>query len=849
MIESFPAELMQRMMIKVCSFIWVSFRHLIEHLVGLIPFRAYYDYVCESCTADLVEKKMVQFCGFLWVLVCDSVLSSSRHLIKHLAGSKFDDDHGKNFDKSLVFDEQEDQFIRSLSDSGYSIFDDQKDRIIRRISDTDSVISDGLGEEEKSEFTFGFQYQMKEEDLISYNDNKGVNDVKTGETGEVFMNTSKYEFVPVQDIGGFVVEPKAGNFTVHEVFVEEGLKDDVFTIKEKRKSQDFDEVEVKEEAKIEVEQKDLNESSRLLSNVKVDDIMDAEVSLSPNLQRVVEFSDIVEETSEESAVDDSGCEEVQDLQEKSERNSGGNEDLKPDQVNWLGDFFMRNDSFCHGYDISEEVVSDSPDHHLESEGSSGFFSISPQNVKSVDEQELESLIPPVQEEADDDYVEFEPNLLKEKHNSDSSKHELDSGFDNSMEPENDMMEGTEYEEEGEVNIKSWDFDSDEEDDADVLLEHQELIGQMKMELKNARTGGLPTILEESETPRVNEDLKPLKINEKLEHRDLLAEIQKFYKSYTEKMRKLDVLNYQTLQAINFLRMKHPEQMSTGENASLSAIKSVLLPSLWPCKLRRIYADPTLKSITELHKDLEIVYVGQACLSWEILHWQYKKAKELQLYDPQGYRSYNQIAIEFQQFHVLLRRFTEDELFQGPRVLNYTKQRCTFRGLLQVPAIRDDNLKEKKARKEEEEDAVSISTMAKMIKESMTVFWEFLHTDKDTTNLFLTIILQGSKAHLQDPADSELFMDIKTIHQKKDRRLKDMLRTGNCIVKKFQKHQETVMDQHMFVSQVELRLVSRVLSLPRLTRDQLLWCQSKLNNIKFIDRKIQVEDSLFLLFPC
>lgn len=75
------------------------------------------------------------------------------------------------------------------------------------------------------------------------------------------------------------------------------------------------------------------------------------------------------------------------------------------------------------------------------------------------------------------------------------------------------------------------------------------------------------------------------------------------------------------------------------------------------------------------------------------------------------------------------------------------------------------MKEKKARKEDEEEAVSISTMAKTIKESMTVFWEFLHADKDTTNLFLTIILQGSKAHLQDPADSELFTDIKTIHQK------------------------------------------------------------------------------------
>ncbi|GKD51783.1 putative ribosomal protein L34Ae [Tanacetum coccineum] len=68
---------------------------------------------------------------------------------------------------------------------------------------------------------------------------------------------------------------------------------------------------------------------------------------------------------------------------------------------------------------------------------------------------------------------------------------------------------------------------------------------------------------------------------------------------------------------------------------------------------------------------------------------------------------------------------------------------------------DDSLKEKKARKEDDADAVSISTMVKMIKESMTVFWDFLYTGKDTTDLFLTIILQGSKAHLQDPADSEL----------------------------------------------------------------------------------------------
>ncbi|KAJ0865679.1 hypothetical protein HanRHA438_Chr12g0543131 [Helianthus annuus] len=789
----------------------------------LLSFKSHFSFIGHMFPADFVQRNMMNVCCFIWVLV----VSSFRHLIKHLAGTQMDDDH--------------------VGISGTNVgFIDQKERIDQSSSGSNSSTFDGFGGEEKSEFAFGFRFQMKEEDLIGY---RGIPEGKLEKTEDVFMenglssNTSmttasKYQFVSVQDFGGFVVEPESASFTVHEMFVEPPIED-TFIIKNNGTIQDLEKVIdfMKDE------QKEMNKNSNLSSYEKVDDFMESEVSLDQIPQRVDLFakdSIISEEKTDESVTDASCCDEVQDLPEKSELNLGKNEVSKTDQVNnWLGDFFMRNDSF--GYEF------DSFDHHqLESDDSADqSLAVSPHDIDSVIEpfeQESESSSPSVTEEIIDACIEPEPDLEKEQHNSESDD-------ENALESETELMKGTEYEEESYINSWEYDTDDEEEEDDDILLEHQELIGQMKTELKNTRTGGLPTILEEVETPRMKEDYKPLKINEKLEHRDQMAEIQKFYKSYNEKMRKLDVLNYQTLQAINFLRMKHPEQLNTGENASLSAIKSVVFPSLWPCKLRRIYADPTLKSVTELHKDLEIVYVGQACLSWEILHWQYKKAKELQLYDPQGYRSYNQTAIEFQQFHVLLKRFTEDELFQGPRVQNYTKQRCAVRGLLQVPAIKDDNLKEKKARKQQEEDAVSISAMAKIIKESMTVFWDFLHTDKDTTNLFLTIILQGSKANLQDPADADLFMQIKTIYQKKEKKLKDMLRTGNCIVKRFQKQQETILDQHMFVSQVELRLISRVLNLPRLTRDQLLWCHSKLNNIIFIDRKVQVEDSLFLIFPC
>ncbi|KAI3516450.1 hypothetical protein L1887_15366 [Cichorium endivia] len=783
----------------------------------LFTLKSYFNFIDEPFTADLVVRTMKKVCGFLWVLLCDFVLWLYGHLIEHLARSRIgDDNHENSFDTTVGFNELEEPIVQNSSGSNFI----------------------GFEEDYKSDFTFGFQFQMKEEDLISY---KRFAEAKSGNTEDAFMenglttstSTSKYQFASVQDFSEFVAEPEVVSFTVHELFMEDRSREDDFIIKEKGISQKnlLTDLEVEHEAKIKDEQKEWNENSNLSSDEKVDEFIETEVS-SSEIPQSVDLPTTTSINSEEQ------LKESVNLQEKSELNSGENEVSEPENVNWLGDFFTRNDSFSYGVLFPQEHESDSLDSHLEPDDSSnGFFSINPKDVEIVNEKEPESLI---LEEIDDDYIEFEPILKEyenEQQNLDSNcKYESDSCI-KKMESVNEVM-------------KSWELDLEEDDEADVLLEHQELIGQMKMELKNARTGGLPTILEECETPRMKEDLKPLKINEKLEHRDLMAEIQKFYKSYTEKMRKLDVLNYQTLQAINFLRMKHPDQMNTGENTSLSALKSVLLPSLWPCKLRRIYADPTLKSITELHKDLEIVYVGQACLSWEILHWQYKKAKELQLYDPQGYRSYNQVAVEFQQFYVLLRRFTEDEMFQGPRVLNYTKQRCILKCLLQVPTIKDDNPKEKKARKEEKEDIVSISTMATMIKESMTVFWEFLHTDKDTTNLFLTIILQGTKAHLQNPNnDSTLFTDIKTLHQKKERRLKDMLGTRNCIVKKFQKHQETILDQHMFVSQVELKLVSRVLSLPRLSRDQLVWCQSKLNHIKFVDRKIEVEDSLFLLFPC
>lgn len=140
--------------------------------------------------------------------------------------------------------------------------------------------------------------------------------------------------------------------------------------------------------------------------------------------------------------------------------------------------------------------------------------------------------------------------------------------------------------------------------------------------------------------------------------------------------------------VGLFQLKEPGQSMKTPKSSVPAIKSLLAQNLWPCKPRRRGAGPAFKFIDDLHKDFELVYVGQLCLSWEILHWQYKKALELREFDSQGLHQYNQVAGEFQLFQVLLQRFLENEPFQGcTRVLNFVNNRCAHCNFLQVPVIK------------------------------------------------------------------------------------------------------------------------------------------------------------------
>ncbi|WJX57215.1 hypothetical protein P8452_42798 [Trifolium repens] len=390
-------------------------------------------------------------------------------------------------------------------------------------------------------------------------------------------------------------------------------------------------------------------------------------------------------------------------------------------------------------------------------------------------------------------------------------------------------------------------ESDEDED-DFEWEHEQIVEQLKLELKNSRQGGLATIIEEvedeeeqdeNESPKVFEGFKPMKIEVKLvEHKDQMNEIEKVYKSYAEKMRKLDILNYQTMHALGLLQLKDPLKLISIPKSTIS--NAIISQNLWPRKSTKITSDPFLKLVHQLHRDLELVYVGQICLSWEILCWLHMKAIELQQYDSKWSHRYNHVAGEFQLFQVLMQRFIENEPFQGgPRIQNYVKNRCVIRNLLHVPAIKDDS-------KGGEEDPIASGRLQDIIKESMRVFWEFVRADnKDNGN----VISKEIGSDLKDPVISSLLVDIRTQLLKKEKKLKDIVRSGNCIVKKFQKHHEDQLDHEQLVAQVGLKLISRVINMSQLRKEQVLWCSEKLNRIKFLSRKIVHVEPSFLLFPC
>ncbi|ESW11574.1 hypothetical protein PHAVU_008G041600 [Phaseolus vulgaris] len=660
----------------------------------------------------------------------------------------------------------------------------------------------GPEEEETTKLVFKFEYQKwncnYDEELRGGYD-ESIDFVNGGDAVSA-STTNKYEFMSGKSFRHFLDEPQAGNFTVKECFVH---SNDAFKL-ENQVSYDFGFLSRKN-----IRAENCEEG---ISEENLDNFTEKKLKPEESIEHTVE--PIVHNFLSE---DDFIC-------------SSSNSDSI---ISSFGEGFLSDTDFGNilkfetmGSNAEENAVLTEEDLEFGDEKSYENLDVGyePDDCTEEDEDIMDEL----------GKLEEECRLEKSSGKSFENKN-INSKPQQSTKPHSQTLTT---------------IDLEDSNRFDTLWEHQDLIEQLKMELKKVRATGLPTILEDSESPRIMEDLKPWKIDEKLQHGSTTNELPKFYRSYRERMRKFDILNYQKMYAIGVLQSKDPLQsFSTSKNTS-PAFTNILPRGFRLSRRKQIEADPMKKFIRELYSDLEMVYVGQLCLSWEFLQWEYEKALKLWESDQYGLLRFNEVAGEFQQFQVLLQRFIENEPFlQGPRVENYARNRCAMRNLLQVPVIKEDNAKDKRkfSKREEDKDAITSDMLVEILEESIRTIWRFIRADKDASSLALKG-LKENEVQLQDPSNSELLVEIRTDLQKKEKRLRELLRSGSCILKKFQKHNEDEADQVLyFFSQVDMKLVLRVLNMSRITTDQLAWCRSKLNKITFINRRIHVEPSL-LLFP-
>ncbi|KAL8093550.1 hypothetical protein AgCh_035434 [Apium graveolens] len=626
---------------------------------------------------------------------------------------------------SIVFS----QSVHVDDDDDYDGGGDDNDESLRK-SVSDEYVQKGF-----SEFSFGFK--------------KFDQDFR--ETECSVSSVSKYEFVSSRDESGFVQVPETMSFSVEESF-EGFVKKDFISFHGVLRNKDIKE-----------------EDFEGLTKGESDEFIDFKVSDLRSDQQLISQVEFVHHDRGEDFSEEAGLKEKVGLH------------FKIDELSQSSDEGINN-SLSDKSGDSREIIS----LRFSSSSDEENLTFNKFNFSDIDDDEFIELKPHVHHSVDDLIKASPDGELHYNECGDELETQSLNGLENSDErcleertsPDGDLhdnkcvdefdtqsLNGLENSEKHCLEERtSMEWESDEEDEEeDFLMEHKYLIEQMKMEAKHSRTGGLPTILEESETMKIPDDLKPLQIDETFDHSDRMQEIQKFYKTYSDKMRKMDILNRQTMHAISFIQLKEPVKLVSSHKSAVSALKPRFLMNFSQGKLRKIYADQTLKkSMIDMHRDLERVYVGQVCISWEILHWQYTKAQELQEHDPQDCYTYNQVAGEFQQFQVLLHRFLEDELFEGPRVQNYVSKRMAMLSLLHVPIIKNDRLKNKIVG---EYDTISIAVLKEIIEESMHVFWEFVRADKHG-DTFMLKQYQGTKLDLQDAAAHlEILLETKSKLQK------------------------------------------------------------------------------------
>ncbi|PHU19423.1 hypothetical protein BC332_10574 [Capsicum chinense] len=72
-------------------------------------------------------------------------------------------------------------------------------------------------------------------------------------------------------------------------------------------------------------------------------------------------------------------------------------------------------------------------------------------------------------------------------------------------------------------------------------------------------------------------------------------------------------------------------------------------------------------------------------------------------------------------------------------------------------------------------------LAEILEESIRIFWRFIRADKDC----YSVMAKGQKGihptEVQEQEESELLLEIRKNLEKKEKKLQDVLKSGNCML--------------------------------------------------------------------
>lgn len=312
-----------------------------------------------------------------------------------------------------------------------------------------------------------------------------------------------------------------------------------------------------------------------------------------------------------------------------------------------------------------------------------------------------------------------------------------------------------------------------------------------------------------------------------------------YEKYKERMHHFDILNYQQMHAVGF-----PQPQRLLKSRSQRMVSSLRQLS----SRRRELGDDEIEQ--QHQKDeLETIYVSQTCLTWEVLHWQYKKIQQLAAFNSEPSPCYDRSAEQFQHFQVLLQRFLENEPYdQGLRSQVYARSRYQLPKLLQVPAVKETaSVGEEDQNPAEQATSVTAPQLAGMVEGAVVTFWNFLKADKEKTSKTLDVLWRQPKP--MDSTDLALVKAIKTCLNKKEARLQELKRRRKCVRQKLRSDISLSKEEatEILLGFIDIKIISRVLKMSRISKDHLRWCEEKLNKLVVSNGKLH-RDYSPVFFP-